>query len=81
MSNSGAVTLAEIAAPMFEVACSRCGRHGRHGRLSVTKLIRQYGADAKLPDLREVLAADCSRVGATSIYERCGVRYPQPRSP
>jgi hypothetical protein len=40
---------------------------------SALALIEQHGAGAKLPDLRAVLA----RVGATSIYERCGVHYPQ----
>jgi hypothetical protein len=39
----------------------------RRGRLSV----------AKLRALREVLAGDCQRHGATSIYERCGMLYPQ----
>jgi hypothetical protein len=76
MSSSGAVTLGEIAGKltMLEVACARCDRRGR---LSVAKLIERHGAGAKLPDLRTVLASDCSRVGAASIYERCGVLYPQ----
>jgi hypothetical protein len=73
--SSGAVTLNDIAdLGMLEVACSRCGRHGR---LRVPRLIREHGAKAKLPDLREVLAGNCPRVGAVSVYERCGVHYPQ----
>jgi hypothetical protein len=39
------------------------------------KLIERHGA--KLPDLREVKAGDCPRVGATSTYERRGGLYPQ----
>jgi hypothetical protein len=76
LSSSGAVTLGEIAGrlPMLEVACARCERRGR---LSIAKLIDRHGAGAKLPDLRTVLASDCPRVRATSIYERCGVLYPQ----
>ena len=76
MSSSGAVTLGELAdrLPMLEVSCSRCGRYGR---LRVARLIERHGENAKLPALRETLAGDCPRVGATSIYERCGVTYPQ----
>jgi len=77
MSNSGAVTLGEIASRllMLEVACSRCERRGR---LSVARLIEQHGADAKLPELRAVLAGDCPRRGATAaVYERCAVHYPE----
>jgi hypothetical protein len=59
---------------MLEVACSRCGRRGR---LRVAKLIERYGMDARLPELREILAGDCPRVGAASAYERRGVHYPQ----
>jgi hypothetical protein len=77
MSNSGAVTLGEIASRllMLEVACSRCERRGR---LSVARLIEQHGADAKLPEPRAVLAVDCPHRGATAaVYERCAVHYPQ----
>ena len=76
MSNSGAVTLGEIAGrlPMLEVACSHCERRGR---LDVAKLIERHGADTRLPDLRVILAGDCPRAGAVSIHERCGVHYPQ----
>jgi len=64
---------------MLEVACDR---RERRGRLSVTRLIEQYGADARLPDLRERVAADCPRATSVSISDRCGVHYPQliPRS-
>jgi hypothetical protein len=73
MRSSGAVTLREIALPMLDVACSCCERRGR---LSVARLIAEHRASAKLPDLRTVLAGECPRVGAASIYERCGVHYP-----
>jgi thymidine kinase len=76
MSSSGAVTLGDIAdkITMLEVSCSRCGRYGR---LRVARLIERHGENAKLPALRQILAGDCPRVGAASVYERCGVRYPQ----
>jgi len=76
MSSGGGVTLREIASKMvmLEVACSRCSRHGW---LSIARLIEQHGADARLPDLREVLAHDCPRIHAGSTFDRCGVHYPQ----
>jgi hypothetical protein len=76
MSSSGAVTLRELAGrlPMLEVACSRCERRGW---LNVAGLIERHGADARLPDLREILAGDCPRSSAVAIHERCGVYYPQ----
>jgi hypothetical protein len=36
----------------------------------------QHGADARLTNLRTVLAGDCPRIGG-AIYEQCGVHYPQ----
>jgi hypothetical protein len=42
--------------------------------LRIARLIERHGENAKLPDLRRTLAGDYPRVGATSIYERCGVR-------
>jgi hypothetical protein len=76
MSNSGAVTLGDIAGKLqlLDVACSRCERRGR---LSVAKLIERRGASAGLPDLRQTIAGDCPHVGSTSIHDRCGVHYPQ----
>jgi hypothetical protein len=64
--SSGAVTLGELAGrlPMLEVACSRCERRGR---LNVAGLIERHGADARLPDLLETLAADSPCVGARSM--------------
>jgi hypothetical protein len=80
MMASGAVTLGELAGrlAMLEIACSRCERRGR---LNVAKLIEQHGADARLPDLRHVLAGDCPRVASVSINDRCGVHYPQLNAP
>ena len=45
----------------------------------VARLIEQHGADMRLPELRHILAADCPRVAADRIYDRCGVHYPQLR--
>jgi hypothetical protein len=73
--SGGAVTLGEIAGriTMLEVAPDRCERRGR---LRVVRLIEQHGTDARLPDLRHILAGDCPRVASVSINDRCGVHYP-----
>ncbi len=72
----GAITLADLAGKIavLEVACSRCNRAGR---LNVARLTRQHGPHAGLPSLRHVIAADCPRRAAVSLYDLCGVFYPQ----
>jgi hypothetical protein len=59
---------------MLEIACRHCDRRGR---LRVARLIAQHGADMRLTELRYILAADCPRVIADQIYDRCGLHYPQ----
>ncbi len=39
--------------------------------------IERHGADTRLPNLREIVANDCPRVGVASTYERRQVHYPQ----
>jgi hypothetical protein len=75
MPIGGAYTLEDLAAraSMLGVACKRCDRRGR---LNVAKLIDRHGADARLPDLKEVLAGNCPKRGSAAIHDRCGVFYP-----
>jgi hypothetical protein len=72
----GALQLSDIAdkITMLEIACRRCGRPGR---LSMARLIEQYGADIRLPELQHVLASDCPRVVADSISAQRDVYCPQ----
>jgi hypothetical protein len=63
-------TLADLRVPTLSIECEPCGRRGRY---TVARLMEQHG-DAKLPDLRHVLA-NCPRAHAHSIHERCRVRY------
>jgi hypothetical protein len=73
MTSNGAVTLSDIidTIMMLEVACER------RGRLRVAQLIAQHGAEMGLPELRHILASDCPRAGAGSLYDQCAIHYPQ----
>ena len=55
---------------LLEVRCSRCPRAGR---LSVARLLAQYGPDAGLP---MDLMGDCPRRHG-GWYERCDIYWPQ----
>ena len=63
-------TLSDFRVPRLSIECEPCGRRGRY---SVARLIEQYG-DAKLPDLRHVLA-NCPKAKSQSIHDRSKVRY------
>jgi hypothetical protein len=68
------LTLADLRTPTLSIECELCGRFGRYN----AKLIEQYG-DAKLPDLRHVLA-NCPKAKSFSIHDQCKgqVRRGQP---
>jgi hypothetical protein len=63
---------------MLELVCRKCGRLGR---FNVAKLIADYGADMKLPELRHVLAK-CERTLPNQtprvMSDPCGVEYVKP---
>jgi hypothetical protein len=59
----------DFRVPTLSIECEPCGGVGRY---NVAKLIEQYG-DAKLPDLRHILA-NCPKAGSQSIHDRCRVR-------
>ena len=67
-------TLSDFRTPTLSIECPACGWFGRY---NVAKLMEQYG-DAKLPDLRHVLA-NCPKAKSQSIHERCRVRYANSR--
>ena len=64
---NGSLTLLEYPGEIVRLACSRCGRAGQYPK---QKLIAQYGADIRLPDLREEIA-QCERRG--QMHDMCGV--------
>ena len=63
-------TLSDFRVPTLSIECELCGRLGRY---NIAQLIEKYG-DAKLPDLRHVLA-NCPKAKSQSIHDRCKVRY------
>jgi hypothetical protein len=67
-----AITLSDMRVPVLTVVCEPCGRRERY---DVERLTRQYGWDAKLPDLLARLTADCPKRGSVSIYDRCKAVY------
>jgi hypothetical protein len=72
--SAGFVTLAEIAGRLSVLAVS-CNRCDRHGRLSIARLIAEYGPHLPVPELRHIIAADCPRMMAGHLHDVCGVHF------
>jgi hypothetical protein len=60
---------------MLRVACRKCDRAGQY---SVAKMIERHGADAKLVDWKDTIAADCSRRAndRVALNDACGAYFP-----
>jgi hypothetical protein len=69
MIHTGPLQLREYPAEMVRLSCAKCGRAGQYRKQS---LIEHYGADIRLPDLREEIA-QCERLG--KMHDACMVRY------
>jgi hypothetical protein len=54
---TGSLQLREYPGEIVRLSCSKCGRAGQYRKQT---LIERFGADMRLPDLREEIA-DCSR--------------------
>ena len=52
---------------MIEVRCGRCERHGR---LSVDRLLAEWGADASLRDIMHEQIGSCPHRNDAQIYTR-----------
>ena len=55
-------TLSDFRVPTLSIECEPCGRRGRY---NIARLMEKYG-DAKLPELRHVLA-NCPKAKAASV--------------
>lgn len=71
----GVILLGEVAQrlPVLTVACRRCPRHGR---LRTDRLLAKHGAAFPMPSLRRIVAGDCPSWNVTSLYDLCGVMFP-----
>jgi hypothetical protein len=72
---NGAYTLADVAAraSVLNVACRHCDRRGR---FNIARLIEAHGPDARMPDLKDVLAGNCPKLHSQVASDRCGVHFP-----
>jgi hypothetical protein len=66
---NGPLQLREYPADMVRLSCTKCGRSGQYRKQT---LIERYGADIRLPDLREEIA-HCERQG--KMHDACMVHY------
>jgi len=66
---NGSLQLSEYPGDLVRLSCEKCGRSGQYRK---QKLIERYGADIRLPDLREEIAR-CDRMG--KMHDACMVRY------
>jgi len=65
---SGSLQLRDYPSDIVRLSCAKCGRSGQYRK---RKLIERYGADIRLPDLREEIA-QCRRHG--QMHDACMVR-------
>ena len=66
---NGSLQLSEYPGDMVRLSCEKCGRSGQYRK---QKLIERYGADMRLPDLRQEFA---QRKRHGQMHDACMVRY------
>jgi hypothetical protein len=65
----GSLQLREYPDDLVRLSCEKCGRAGQYRK---SNLIAHYGADIRLPDLREEIAK-CWRL--SQMHDACMERY------
>ena len=66
---TSSLQLSEYPGDLVRLSCEKCGRSGQYRK---QKLIERYGADMRLPDLREEIA---QRERRGQMHDACMVRY------
>jgi hypothetical protein len=64
---NGSLQLREYPSNLVRLSCEKCGRAGQYPKQN---LIARYGADIRLPDLREEIAVPAHR----QMHDACMVR-------
>jgi hypothetical protein len=65
----GSLQLNEYPTDLVRLSCEKCGRARQYRKRN---LIARYGADIRLPDLREEISR-CERQG--KMHDACAVHY------
>jgi hypothetical protein len=65
---TGSLQLRDYPGDIVRLSCEKCGRSGQYRK---QKLIERYGADTRLPDLRQEIA----QCGHRGMHDACMVRY------
>lgn len=66
---TGSIKLRDHPGDLVRLACEKCGRAGQYRKAN---LIKQFGQDIPLPDLRNDIAK-CERQG--KMHDACVVHY------
>lgn len=74
--SSGLILLGQIAhhGRTLDVLCTRCDRRGR---LSMARLLREFGPQAPVWRAIEHLNDDCAWKASNNIYQQCSLACPQ----
>jgi len=65
------ILLGEVAARGVRVLDIRCGRCDRHGRLSLARLVEEYGADAPVRVVMQDQIGECPNKDHSQLQSRC----------
>ena len=65
--------LADYPFDLVRLASEKCPRKGQYLKSS---LMRRFGPDQNMVELRLILAADCPKIAANQMMDLCGVIYP-----
>jgi len=62
----------------LEIVCRRCGRYQVY---ATSVLMPRHGGDVSVPELKRIVAADCSGRRAAGSGDACQIHFPQIGTP